>query len=114
MTIADGGLSGGQPGIAFASLVHQGNAMKRSLVLCLLSLATALPAASALATSSPAGIQGVTPVQVKADLYRAWLHGTTSADEENSYRPRLPIVRKYRHRAAVTYSAIRAHRNFRR
>lgn len=66
--------------------------MKRSLVLCLLSLATALPAASALATSSPAGIQGVTPVQVKADLYRAWLHGTTSADEENSY-PSAPSDR---------------------
>ncbi|CAG9200513.1 conserved exported hypothetical protein [Paraburkholderia tropica] len=66
--------------------------MKRSLLLCLLSLATALPAVSALAATNPAGRHGVEPIQVKAQLYRAWLSGTTAADEKDSY-PNAPSDR---------------------
>lgn len=62
--------------------------MKRALTLCLLSLAAALPAltsVSAHAAADPAGRHGVAPIQIKAQLYRAWLNGTTAADEKNSY-----------------------------
>jgi hypothetical protein len=62
--------------------------MKRSLALCLVSLAAALPALSSIpahAAADTAGRHGVTPIQVKAQLYRAWLTGTTAADEKNSY-----------------------------
>ncbi|WP_321842872.1 hypothetical protein [Paraburkholderia bannensis] len=62
--------------------------MKRPLALCLLSLAAALPALTSLsahAADNPAGRHGVAPIQVKAQLYRAWLTGTTAADEKNSY-----------------------------
>ncbi|CAM2152612.1 MULTISPECIES: hypothetical protein [Paraburkholderia] len=66
--------------------------MKRTLMLGLISLATALPAVTALAAANPAGRHGVEPIQVKAQLYRAWLSGTTAADEKNSY-PNAPSDR---------------------
>lgn len=62
--------------------------MKRSIALCLVSLAAALPALSSIpahAAADPAGRHGVAPVQIKAQLYRAWLTGTTAADEKTSY-----------------------------
>ncbi|MBN3855844.1 MULTISPECIES: hypothetical protein [unclassified Paraburkholderia] len=69
--------------------------MKRTFALCLFSLAAALPAFTSLsahAAAEVAGRHGVAPIQVKAQLYRAWLNGTTAADEKDSY-PSAPSDR---------------------
>lgn len=88
--------------------------MKRTLMLGLISLATALPAVTALAAANPAGRHGVEPIQVKAQLYRAWLSGTTAADEKIPIRMRLRTDPQYRHRVVVMCLTILVHRNFQR
>ncbi|WP_322011137.1 DUF4148 domain-containing protein [Paraburkholderia sp. J12] len=63
--------------------------MKRTLAAVLLTATTGLLAAGAHAQSAP---QGLTREQVRADLYRSFLNGTTAADERTSY-PQPPSDR---------------------
>jgi hypothetical protein len=63
--------------------------MKRTLAAVLLTATTALLAAGAHAQTTS---QGLTREQVRADLYRSFLNGTTSADEKTSY-PQAPSDR---------------------
>ena len=62
--------------------------MKRTLATLLLTSTVSLLAGLAsTAHASPAQIpsQGLTREQVKAQLYQAFLNGTTAADEKTSY-----------------------------
>jgi hypothetical protein len=59
--------------------------MKRALSLLLIAGAIALPAASAFAVPNHSAPAGISREQVRADLYRAFLTGTTANDEEYTY-----------------------------
>jgi Domain of unknown function (DUF4148) len=62
--------------------------MKRNLATLLLASSVTLLATAATAAHAASGqtaSEGLTRAQVKADLYRSFLNGTTSADEKTSY-----------------------------
>jgi Domain of unknown function (DUF4148) len=61
------------------------HAMKRTLSLLLIASAIALPTASAFAVPTQSAPTGVTRLQVRQDLYRAFLTGTTANDEMYNY-----------------------------
>ncbi|MEW6346537.1 MAG: DUF4148 domain-containing protein [Pseudomonadota bacterium] len=59
--------------------------MKRPLSTFFLTTTIALCAAGAHAANAQPDTQGLTRAQVKAQLYQAFLNGTTAADEKTSY-----------------------------
>ena len=59
--------------------------MKRELTTLLLASAATLLAGAAHAAPAQTDSQGLTREQVKADLYKSFLNGTTAADEKTSY-----------------------------
>ncbi|MGF6536279.1 hypothetical protein P3T20_007097 [Paraburkholderia sp. GAS206C] len=59
--------------------------MKRTLATLLLTGTLSLLAAAAHASPAQVPSQGLTREQVKAQLYQAFLNGTTAADEKTSY-----------------------------
>lgn len=59
--------------------------MKRKIATLLLASTVSLLAASAYAAPAATAPQGLTREQVRADLYRSFLNGTTAADEKTSY-----------------------------
>ncbi len=61
------------------------DAMKRLLSILLIASAVTLPNASAFASVTQTAAPGVSRQQVRADLYRAFLTGTTANDEKYTY-----------------------------
>jgi hypothetical protein len=59
--------------------------MKHSLSTLFLATTIALTAAGAHAANAQPDTRGLTRAQVKAQLYQAFLNGTTAADEKTSY-----------------------------
>jgi hypothetical protein len=59
--------------------------MKQALSLLLIASAIALPTASAFAASGQPASPDITRQQVRADLYRSFLTGTTANDEKYTY-----------------------------
>ncbi|WP_297353346.1 DUF4148 domain-containing protein [Paraburkholderia sp.] len=59
--------------------------MKRTLATLLLTSTVSLLASTAHASPAQIPSQGLTREQVKAQLYQAFLNGTTAADEKTSY-----------------------------
>jgi hypothetical protein len=66
--------------------------MKQALSLLLIASAIALPTASAFAASGQPASPDITRQQVRADLYRSFLTGTTANDENTPTHRRPPIV----------------------
>ncbi|MGF6245400.1 MULTISPECIES: DUF4148 domain-containing protein [Paraburkholderia] len=59
--------------------------MKRQLATLLLASTVTLLAGAAHADPAQTAPQGLTREQVRADLYKSFLNGTTAADEKTSY-----------------------------
>lgn len=66
--------------------------MKRKLASLLLASTVTLLATGAHASPAQTASEGLTRAQVRADLYRSFLNGTTAADEKMSY-PSAPTDR---------------------
>lgn len=59
--------------------------MKRTLSLLLIASAIALPTASAFAVPTQSAPTGISRLQVRQELYRAFLTGTMANDEMYTY-----------------------------
>lgn len=70
------------------TLIHPSeyfDTMKRAISLLLLASAMALPTASAFAAATSSAPAGVSRLQVRQELYRAFLTGTMANDEMYTY-----------------------------
>lgn len=84
--------------------------MKRKLATLLLASTVAFLATGAYAAPTQADAQGLTREQVRAQLYQAFLNGTTAEDEKMSYpsppsaRAELAALRKKEARVDPAYA----------